>query len=114
MQIFLQDDKKIVDNYDVYVYVCCLIRNVLNFHWKTDNMYALWVDVIVVCQHDLKSKLLHALVGAMSNFFFSLYIIEHSLEYHFKYSRDVLGNVSVIFFSFYELPNFFNFSLASL
>ena len=77
-------------------------------------MYAVWVNVIVACQHDLKIKPFHVFVEVMSNFFFSVYIFEHSLEYHFEQSRDVLGNVSVIFSSFYELPDFFTFSLESL
>ena len=70
-------------------------------------MYAVWIDVIVVCQYDFKIKLFNVLVRAMSNFFFGVYIFEHSLEYHFEYSTNVLGNVSVIFSIFYVLPDFF-------
>ena len=39
-------------------------------------MCADWVDVIVVCKHDLKIKLFHVLVGAMRN----LFLVSRSLS----------------------------------
>ena len=72
---FYKMTKKIVGSYHVCIYICWLIGRFFNFHWKTD-MCAVWVDVIVVCKHDLKIKLFHVLVGAMRN----LFLVSRSLS----------------------------------
>ena len=90
--------KKIVDGYHVCFYVSCLIRSFFNFQWKTD-MYAASVDVIVVCQNDLKIKLFYVLVGATSN----LVSISSTIPWN------TIASSPRIFSSFYEFPDFFYF-----
>ena len=92
---FYKMGNKIINCYQVCIYVAVLVTTFFNFPWWK-NMHTARTRIVVISQHDLKIKVFYVLVRNVGWLFLCIDVFQHSLKHTFRRFRDIFCNVSII------------------